>query len=114
MGSRLNEKKVLASGVTFSWYKHREKEFAAFYSAEDNVVYCKDIPRLMRQHALQYEPSQWRLFMDSSQLSLKAVLLHNGNHFASLPVAYSSNMKENYTNSAVILLKIRYVDNACS
>jgi len=66
----------------------------------------------MRQYALQYEPSQWRLFMDSSQSSLKAVLLHDGNHFASLLVAYSSNMKENYTNLAVILLKIRYADNA--
>ena len=26
-----------------------------------------------------YEPSEWRLFIDSNKTSLKAVLLHNGN-----------------------------------
>jgi len=41
-------------------------------------------------------PDQWRLFIDSSNVSLKVVLLHNGNGFPSVPLADTVNMKESY------------------
>ncbi|GBN48915.1 hypothetical protein AVEN_150706-1 [Araneus ventricosus] len=57
---------------------------------------------------LEYEPSEWRLLIDSSETSLKAVLLHNGNSFASLPFGHSAHLAENYNDLSMILEKINY------
>ena len=43
------------------------------------------------------------MFIDSSVKSLKAVLLHNGNKFPSIPVGYSVHMKEEYKNVKALL-----------
>ena len=45
---------------------------------------------------VQYQPEDWRLFIDRSKRSLKSVLLHNGNRFASVPLAHSTTLKEKY------------------
>jgi hypothetical protein len=34
----------------------------------------------------QHNTSEWRLFIDPSKVSLKAVLLHNGNKYLSVPI----------------------------
>ncbi|UYV63997.1 hypothetical protein LAZ67_2006283 [Cordylochernes scorpioides] len=39
---------------------------------------------------------------------MKAVLLHNGNKFPSVPIANASNMKETYENMKLLLKKIEY------
>jgi hypothetical protein len=54
---------------------------------------------------MELDPSQWRLFIDSSSRSLKAVLLHNGNLYPSIPVAHSVQMKEDYDNVKHLLGK---------
>ena len=41
-----------------------------------------------------YLASDWRLFIDSSKQSLKAVFLHNGNVYPTISIAYSVRMKE--------------------
>ena len=38
----------------------------------------------------------WRLFTSSSSKSLKCVLLHNGNHYASLPITNSMKLRKDY------------------
>jgi hypothetical protein len=43
------------------------------------------------------------LFIDSSEVSLTAVLLHNGNKFPSVPLAHDANMTESYENMKLIL-----------
>jgi hypothetical protein len=48
------------------------------------------------------------LFIDSSKVSLKAVLLHNGNKFPSVPLAHAANMKESYENMKLLLEKIQH------
>ena len=50
---------------------------------------------------LKYDRTEWRLFIDSSQLSLKAVLLHNGNRLPSVSIGYADHMKETYINMKV-------------
>jgi hypothetical protein len=55
-----------------------------------------------------YDPKDWRLFIDSSKRSLKCVLLHNGNVFASVPLAHPTKMKEEYEAVKYVLEKIRY------
>ena len=51
---------------------------------------------------------QWRLFIESSVRSLKAVLLHNGNTFASTPIAHLTKLKEEYETLEYVLDKIKY------
>jgi hypothetical protein len=90
LGSRLREKNILASGVKFSWYRNREKEFRKYYAQEDQLVFRTEYRNLMHQLGeKEYDPSTWRLFIDSSKRSLKAVLLHNSNVLASMPLAQS-------------------------
>ncbi|GFV78887.1 uncharacterized protein TNCV_4079871 [Trichonephila clavipes] len=39
LGSRLKEIQLLNSGVSFSWYRFREKEFVPFFTQEGNLVF---------------------------------------------------------------------------
>ena len=41
-------------------------------------------------------------------MSLKVVLLHNGNRFHSVPLAHAANMKEVYESVKLLLGKIQY------
>ena len=51
----------------------------------------------------EHDRDEWVLFIDSSKISLKAVLLHNGNIKPSLPIAYSVNMEETYEATKICL-----------
>jgi len=53
-----------------------------------------------------YRPEDWRLFIDSSKRSLKCFLLHIGNRFASISIAHSTNLKEEYDNIKMVLQRI--------
>jgi len=108
LGSRLKERNFLASGTTFAWYRHREQQFVNFFTTEDKLVYCNNIEGLMSELGASYEASDWRLFIDSSKRSLKAVLLHNGNELSSIPVTHSVEMKETYDNMKLLLTSIKY------
>lgn len=108
LGSRLKEKKLLASGTSFSWYRNREKDLVSFFSKEGDLVYCNNVPGVMASFNVEYVPEDWRLFIDSSKRSLKAVLLHNGNKYASVPVGHSVHLKETYQNLDVVLNNISY------
>ena len=55
-----------------------------------------------------YEPRDLRLFIDSCKRSFKCVLLHNGNQFASVPLAHSTSLKEKYDSMKYVLEKISY------
>lgn len=62
----------------------------------------------------EYNPEHWRLFIDSSKRSLKCVLLHNGNKFASVPIGHSTKLKEEYQNIKIVLEKISYAQHQWS
>lgn len=47
-------------------------------------------------------------FIDSSSRSLKAVLLHNGNKYPSLPLAHSVHLKEDYSSVKLLLETFNY------
>ena len=55
-----------------------------------------------------YGPTEWRLFIYSSKASLKCVLLHNGNRYASIPIDHFVHLKETYENMNMLLMKIKY------
>ena len=56
----------------------------------------------------QYDPNDWRLFINSCKRSLKCVLLHNGNDFGSIPLGHSTTLKEKYSDIKFVLEKIGY------
>lgn len=74
------------------------------------MVYCFDINGLFGALGQNHSPEHWRLFIDGSVTSLKAVLLHNGNLLPSIPIVYATKFKENYENLKLILEKINYAE----
>ena len=108
LGSRLKAKRTFSTDITFAWYKHCESEYIHFFTMENSLVYCVDIQGLIEKLGTVYNPSDWCLFIDASKSSLKAVLLHNTNQFASIPLAHSTFMKESYENMKLLLEKLQY------
>ena len=73
---------------------------------ERGLVACTDVDGLMQTLNINHNPLDWRLFIDSSKLSLKAVLLHNGNTVPSIPVGHSVHTKESYENMKIRLMPL--------
>jgi hypothetical protein len=73
------------------------------------LVACTDIDGVMQTFNLNHNPLDWRLFIDSSNLSLKAVLLPNGNTLPSMPVGHSVHRKKSHENMK-ILVEVTYYD----
>ena len=71
-------------------------------------MFCKDVCSVMEVLVHEYNPDQWHLFIDSSKVSLKLVLLHNRNRFLSVPLAHAANMIEIYESMKLLLGKINY------
>jgi len=80
----------------------------AFFRKEYDLVFCYDVAGLMSALGIKHDPQEWRLFIDSSKLSLKAVLLHNENQHPSIPVGHAVHMKETYENLKQLLNKLEY------
>lgn len=112
LASRLNEKNLLSDTVRITFYRNRHAEYLRFFSEEKDLVYCTDVPQLLHKLGVpQYQPHDWRLFIDSSKRSLKCVLLHNGNKFPSVPLGHSTTLKEKYEAVKYVLEKIRYAQH---
>lgn len=72
------------------------------------IVYCNNIDALFDCFGIPHDPTQWRLFIDSSTASLKDVLLHIGNEHPSIPIVYGRFQKEDYNTMKLILELIKY------
>lgn len=108
LGSRLKGWNLLHTDTKVCFFRNRQEEFQDFYSEENSLVYCNNICSVMNALHHEHNSTDWRLFIDSSKTSLKAVLLHNGNKFPSVPIAYTTNMKETYDNMKFLLEKVEY------
>ena len=97
-----------------SFYRGRHEELKDFFSQEDGVLFCNDVCSVMEVPGHEYNPEQWHLFIDLSKVSLKAVLFHNGNRFATGPLAHAVNMKESYESMKLLLGKINYDEFKCN
>jgi hypothetical protein len=56
----------------------------------------------------EYNPDKWRLFIVSTKVSVKVVLLYNGNRFTTVPLVHAANIKESYESLKLLLGKIKY------
>ena len=66
---------------------------------------------LLALGVLSYVASHWRLFIDASKRSLKAVLLHNGNRYTFIPLAHTVHLREAYESIKTVLNLINYKDH---
>ena len=63
---------------------------------------------LVQSINMGHRSDEWRLFIDSSKVSLKAVLLHNGNVLPSIPVAHAFGIKGSDDSMKQLLQYIKY------
>ena len=99
LSCRLKMWDLLAPSCKISKPRKRHVTFANFCtmssdSDHPSFCYCVDIQGLFQEIGIVYSASDWRLFIDSSKQSLKAVLLRNGNLYPSIVIAHSVRMKE--------------------
>ena len=94
LGSRLKGWNLLQRDTKVCFFRNRQEEFQDFYSEENDLVYCNNICAVMDVLDHEHKTTEWRQFIDSLKTSLKAVLLHNGNKYPSVPLAYATNIKE--------------------
>ena len=107
--SRLGEHGILDSETKIRFYRNRDDLLIHFFTMENELVYCNNIPGLLKEMGLPYYNSdEWRLFIDSSRRNLKCVLLHKGNKFACVPIGHLVVVKEHYLNVKVVLNKLGY------
>jgi hypothetical protein len=73
LGSRLKENNLLAAGTSMYWYRSRQQEFTSYFSQDgDKGCWC-NIYGLMQKFDVEYKVNEWRIFIHSSKISLKAV-----------------------------------------
>lgn len=108
LAADLKSRNLLEKGCFVSFFRERGKILDEFFEEDEDGVYMFDIEGLFRkcfQQELVVE--DWRLFIDSSMRSIKAVLLHNGD-LPEIPVFYSQTLKESYETMKIILNSINY------
>ena len=97
-----------------SFYRHTDEEFQKFFTMDEtlSLEHCTNVKGLMDELKKGlYIPKQRRLFIDSSKRSIKAVLLHNTNVYASVPIAHSTVVQKQYGQMKQLLQKIKYADH---
>lgn len=117
-GSRLKQWNLVDPDFKVTAARKRTKttEIDKFFSFNEskNIAYCNDIYGIFEYFQHQYNPNDWRLFIDGSVNSLKAVLLHNGNEYPSVPIAYGTGVKETYDVLKEIIDLINYEEHGWS
>jgi len=108
LGSRFKGWNLMRQDTKVCFYHGHHEEFKDIFFQEDSVVFCNDVCSIMEVPGHEFNPDQRRLFVDSSKVGLKVVLLHNGNKFPSVPLAHAANMKESYESMKLLLGKIKY------
>jgi hypothetical protein len=106
--SRLKQWNLVDDDVRITSFRKRNLRLTSFFATVNHLCYCSDIDGLFSEFNLKHRPDQWRLFIDSSKRSLKAVLLHNSNTYPSVPVGHSVHMKESYENMVILLNALDY------
>ena len=108
--SRLKQWNLLDESVQVMDQRKRHQAFSSFFTYQDGLCFCHNVTSLFEAIGITCNPNEWRLFIDSSCRSLKAVLLHNGNKYPSLPLAHSVHMKEEYSSIKALLDALKYDD----
>ena len=106
--SRLKQWNLLDESVQIADQRKRHQAFSSFFTSQDGLCFCHNVTGLFQEIGIDCNPNEWRLFIDSSSRSLKAVLLHNGNKYPSLPLAHSVHLKEDYNSVKTLLAALKF------
>ena len=108
LASRLKEKNLLMSETPVTFYRNRDAEFIPLFNEDSDLVYCSNGEGVVLCLGVQlFDANSWRLFIDSSQRSVKCVLLHNTNIYASIQIEHSKQLKEKHESSKQVMEKIQ-------
>lgn len=77
-------------------------------NVENTMAYCNGLKGLLLAMKIEYIAKDWRLFVDGSSSSLKAVLLHNTNQRPPIMLYYSTVEKENRASMQKVIDIIKY------
>ncbi|XP_031640029.1 uncharacterized protein LOC116351997 [Contarinia nasturtii] len=101
---------ILAPGVKVYGARGRQREFMKFFDRNDEntFAYCNNIRGLMTAMGYEYNAVEWRLFIDASKSSLKAVLLYIDNTKSPIPLAISTKTEESKESMQKIIDAIKY------
>lgn len=111
LASELKSVNVLAPGVKVTGFRHRQEQFKPYFTLSDDksYAYCHDIASLMLEMNISYfDPDEWRIFIDSSKSSLKAVLLYQDSTIKPVPILYAVGKKEDYYTMKWVLDTVYY------
>ena len=108
LGSRFKQWSLLEQETKISEFRHRNEKLSSFFDSYDGLCFCNDVDGLIMELGYKHRCNEWRLFIDSSKASLKAMLLHNGNSHPSIPVAHAVQLKETYETMRMLLDALRY------
>ncbi|XP_061431765.1 uncharacterized protein LOC133357688 [Lethenteron reissneri] len=106
--SRLKQWNLLDESVQFADQRKRQQPFCSFFTRQDGLCFSHNVGSLVEAIGIACHQNEWRLFIDSSSRSLKAVLLYNGNKYLSLPLAHSVHLKEDYNSIKTLLDALKY------
>lgn len=104
---------LLAPETKVTGYRSRQSDLQAFFTVneEKTYAYCDNVSTLMIAMDIEYDPKEWRLFIDASKASLKAVILHRSNKKPAIPLAYSTETKESHDVLKKNLSDIQYEEH---
>ena len=108
LAPRLKEKNLLAVGVKVSHFRKRNNDLSRFFTIDGPLCYCNNVNGLFENLSQVHSPRDWRLFIDSSKRSLKAVLLRIGNQKPCIPIAHSVHLNETHENMKILPDAIDY------
>ena len=86
MASKLKQWNLLQNDVNVCTFR---TVLCPLFNMKGRLVYCIDVGGIMQKFGYSQRPEEWRQFIDSSKLILKALL--NGNMLPSIPVGYAAN-----------------------
>ena len=94
--SKLQERYLLEKEVEITLYRKRTEDLLSLFIMKDDLCFCNDTTECFEQLEISYDKTNWRIFIDASKDTIEGVLLHNGNALPSVPIAYSTTMKESF------------------
>ncbi|XP_058883872.1 uncharacterized protein LOC131737639 [Acipenser ruthenus] len=106
--TRFKQWNLLDESVQVADQRKRHQPFSSFFTCQDGLCFCHNVTSLFEAIGIACNQNEWRLFIDSSSRSLKAVLFHNGNKYPSLPLAHSVHLKEDYNSIKTLLDALKY------
>jgi hypothetical protein len=108
LASLMHRDKLLGPDCRVTASRSRNALLARQFTESGKLTYCHNVSTLFIALGYNMMPDQWRLFIDSSKRSLKAVLLSNGMNLPSVPIAYSQYLNETYDNLAQVINCVNY------